>query len=386
MNNTEFISNLLFSNVEESEEKDNFIKAIQYVHEQSMHGKDIDRDEIDKILGLDGLDPVTRLGKVTKLITVGLNIRDEDAMIEKAMKSSHINIPEGMSEEEAMHIAFCCDSDNRSKMMNDDELFIENYLKFDDVSRDCSEASANKNTMILMMLTELIGYIYDTSVNENETINHAYKAYIEDKVPSAVTLILYTLLTNYMIEYHIRTVKELKKDVLGEINHFDITKVYPRIEKCNFNSIVEIINNFCYFHDTDDIITESNIDAAIKESVKEMIEDDIKRGEHRLEDIYVSYLGKENITADNLINIVIENIVEDIMENSSKSNFGSNDYHKDIINYTTNRYYDYSENSNVILVIYTTIMDFLVNNRNPYTYELFKEALVTLLKGKFVNY
>lgn len=386
MNNTEFISNLLFSNVEESKEKDDFIKAIQYVHDQSVNGKEIDRDEIDKILGLDGLDPVTRLGKVSKLITVGLNLRDEDSMIKEAMESSHVNIPEGMSEEEAMHIAFCCDSDNRAKMMNDDELFIENYLKFDKVSGDCSEASANKNTMILMMLTELISYIYNIATDENDTIHSAYKKYIGDKVPSAITLILFTLLANYTIEYHIRTVKELKKDVLGDINHFNINKVYPRIEKCNFNFIVEIINNFCHFHDTDDNVTESNIDAAIKESVREMIEDDIRRGEHRLEDIYMYYLSKEPITADTLINVVIEIIVEDIMENSSKSNFGSNSYHKDIINYTTNRYYDYSENSNVILVIYTTIMDFLVNNRNPYTYELFKEALVTLLKGKFVNY
>ena len=50
--NNEFISNLLFSNVEDNEEKENYIKAIAYVNKQSAKGEEIDNDKIDKILGI----------------------------------------------------------------------------------------------------------------------------------------------------------------------------------------------------------------------------------------------------------------------------------------------------------------------------------------------
>lgn len=384
--NNEFISNLLFSNVEDNEEKENYLNAIDYVYNQSLKGEEINKDEIDKILGLAELDTVARLEKVAKLINVGLNLRDEDLMIEKSIQPQDIiNLAKGLSESERKHIIFCSNNENRVYMLENDDIFIENYLKFDEVCTDSGDAIANKNTLLIMLLTRLIECIYDSSDNDNDTINNAYKKYVGNKVPSTITVILYTLLSNYTIKYHIRTIEELKNDVLGNIDSFNISVVFPRIHVCDYNSIVEIINNLCSHYNTNDIITKSNIDEEIKKSIKEMINDDIKLREHRLEDIYISYLNKESSMADLIINIVIEIIVEDIMENSSESNFGSNKYRKDMIIYTTNHYYDYSENSSIILVIYGRIMDFLVNNRNPYTYELFKEALITLLKEKFIR-
>lgn len=381
----EFISNLLFSNVVDIEEKEKIIKAIDYIHNQSTKGEEIDNEELDKILGLSELDTVARIEKFTRLISIGLNIRDEDLMIEKTIQTKDIDLTKELNESERYHIVFCCKDENRVSMLKNDDIFIKNYLKFDEVCTDSSDAIANKNTMIFMMLRQLIECIYDSSDNDNDTINNAYKKYVGNGVPSTITVILFTLLSNYAIKYHISTIKELKNDALGNIYHFNISIVYPRITVCDYESIVEIIDNFCYHYNTNDIITKSNIDKEIKKSIKEMITNDIKLGEHGLEDIYIKYLNKESSMADLLINNVIEIIVEDIMENSSESNFGSNQYRKDMINYTTNRYYDYSENSNIILVIYCTIMDFLVNNRNPYTYELFKEALLTLLKEKFIR-
>lgn len=383
--NNEFITNLLFSNVEDSEEKENYLKAIDYVDNQSIKGEEIEKEEIDKILGLSELGTIARLEKVARLITVGLNIRDEDLMIEKAIQTKDIDLTKELNESERYHIVFCCKDENRISMLENDDIFIKNYLKFDEVCADSSDAKANKNTLLFMLLTQLIQCIYDSSDNDNDTINNAYKKYIGNDVPSTITVIFFTLLSNYAIKYHISTIKELKNDALGNIYHFNISIVYPRISVCDYESIVEIIDNFCHHYNTNDIITKSNIDKEIKKSIKEMIAYDIKLGEHGLEDIYTKYLNKESSIADLIINIVIEIIVEDIMENSSESNFGSNKYRKDMIIYTTNHYYDYSENSSLILVIYGRIMDFLVNNRNPYTYELFKEALITLLKEKFIR-
>lgn len=380
-----FISNLLFSNVEDSEEKENYLKAIDYVYNQSIKGEEIEKEEIDKILGLSELDVVARLEKVARLITVGLNLRDEDLMVEKTIQTKDIDLTKELNESERYHIMFCCKDENRVSMLKNDDIFIKNYLKFDEVCADSTDAIVNKNAMIFMMLRQLIECIYDSSDNDNDTIKNAYKKYIGNDVPSTITVILFTLLSNYANKYHISTIKELKNDALGNIYHFNISIVYPRISVCDYESIVEIINNLCYHYNTNDNITKSNIDKEIKKTIKEIIGYDIKLGEHRLEDIYISYLNEEYSMTDLIINIVIEIIVEDIMENSSESNFGSNKYRKDMINYTTNRYYDYSENSNIILVIYCTIMDFLVNNRNPYTYELFKEALLTLLKEKFIR-
>lgn len=381
--NNEFITKLLFSNVEDNAEKENFLKAIAYLHKQSAKGEEIDNDEIDKILGISSLSAVEKLGKISDLITVALNIRDEYSMVKETLKTEHVKIPEELSEAEENHIMFCSNKQNRNHMLENDNIFIENYLKFDQVCTDSMLADANKNTLILLMLRSLIHCIYENSTNDNESIIYAYDNYIHNRSRSKVTSVLYSLLLIYMDTYHIKSISDLKNDVLGDLVNFEISMIFPRLKKCNFESIVEIINNLCYHYNTNDNITKSNIDKEIKKSIKEMIGYDIKLGEHRLEDIYISY--EEYSMADLIINNVIEIIVEDIMENSSESNFGSNKYRKDMINYTTNRYYDYSENSNIILVIYCTIMDFLVNNRNPYTYELFKEALLTLLKEKFIR-
>lgn len=383
--NNEFITKILFSNVEDNEEKENFLKELDYVHNQSVKGEEIDNKEIDKILGLTGLNAVEKLGKISELITVALNIRDEYSLIKETLKTEHIKIPEERSEAEENHIMFCCKEENREHMLENDDLFVETYLKFDQVSGDNISVTANKKSLILLMLSSLIHCIYENSTNDNESIIYAYDNYINNRSRSKVTSVLYSLLLIYMDTYHIKSISDLKNDVLGDLVNFEISMIFPRLKKCNFESIVEIINNLCYHYNTNDNITKSNIDKEIKKTIKEMIGYDIKLGEHRLEDIYISCLNEESSMADLIINIVIEIIVEDIMENSSESNFGSNKYRKDMINYTTNRYYDYSENSNIILVIYCTIMDFLVNNRNPYTYELFKEALLTLLKEKFIR-
>ena len=386
--NNEFITKILFSNVEDSEEKENYIKAIAYVDKQSAKGEEIDNKEIYKILGLTDLNAVERLGKISELITVALNIRDEYSLIKEAMKTEHVKIPEDLSEAEENHIMFCCKEQNRERMLENDDLFIENYLKFDQVSGNSISATANKKSLILLTLSNLIRCIYDNAKNDNESINSAYSNYMYNRSRSEITCILYILLLNYTNRYNIKSVTDLKNDVIGDLVNFEISMIFPRLEKCNFESIEEMIDNFCHSRDKTEAgndITECNIDEKIKQSTKEMMDDDIMQGEHRLEDIYVSYLDNDEFTADILINIVINIVVEDIMENSSKSNFGSVIYRKDIINYTTNRYYDYSGRSNMILIIYTTIMDFLVNNRNPYTYNIFKESLITLLKKKFIK-
>lgn len=378
--NNEFISNLLFSNVEDSGEKENFLKAIAYLHKQSAKGEEIDNDEIDKILGISNLSAVEKLGKISDLITVALNIGDEYSMIKETLETENVKIPEGISD----HIMFCCKEQNRKRMLENDDLFVESYLKFDQVSKDNISAEANKKTLVLLLFSSLIGCIYETSKNDNEAITNVYSNYMHNRSRSDITCMLYLLLLNYTNRYNIKSVTDLKNDVLGDLVNFEISMIFPRLKKCNFESIEEMIDNFCHSRDTEDE-NDSNIDENIKQRTKEIMDDDIMQGNHRLEDIYVSYLDNYKYTANLFINIVINIIVEDVMENSSKSNFGSNEYRKDIINYTTNRYYDYSENSNIIFVIYCTIMDFLVNNRNPYTYELFKEALLMLLKEKFIR-
>lgn len=378
--NNEFISNLLFSNVEDSGEKENFLKAIAYVDKQSAKGEEIDNDEIDKILGISNLSAVEKLGKISDLITVALNIGDEYSMIKETLETENVKIPEGISD----HIMFCCKEQNRKRMLENDDLFVESYLKFDQVSKDNISAEANKKTLVLLLFSSLIGCIYETSKNDNEAITNVYSNYMHNRSRSDITCMLYLLLLNYTNRYNIKSVTDLKNDVLGDLVNFEISMIFPRLKKCNFESIEEMIDNFCHSRDTEDE-NDSNIDEKIKQRTKEIMDDDIMQGNHRLEDIYVSYLDNYKYTANLFINIVINIIVEDVMENSSKSNFGSNEYRKDIINYVTNRYYDYSENSNIILVIYCTIMDFLVNNRNPYTYELFKEALLMLLKEKFIR-
>ena len=378
--NNEFISNLLFSNVEDSGEKENFLKAIAYLHKQSAKGEEIDNDEIDKILGISNLSAVEKLGKISDLITVALNIGDEYSMIKETLETENVKIPEGISD----HIMFCCKEQNRKRMLENDDLFVESYLKFDQVSKDNISAEANKKTLVLLLFSSLIGCIYETSKNDNEAITNVYSNYMHNRSRSDITCMLYLLLLNYTNRYNIKSVTDLKNDVLGDLVNFEISMIFPRLKKCNFESIEEMIDNFCHSRDTEDE-NDSNIDENIKQRTKEIMDDDIMQGNHRLEDIYVSYLDNYKYTADLFINIVINIIVEDVMENSSKSNFGSNEYRKDIINYVTNRYYDYSERSNMIIIIYTTIMDFLVNNRNPYTYDIFKESLITLLKKKFIK-
>ena len=107
--NNEFITKLLFSNVEDNEEKENFLKAIAYVDKQSAKGEEIDNDEIDKILGISNLNAVEKLGKISELITMALNIRDEYSMVKETLKAEHVKIPEGISD----HIMFCCKEQNR---------------------------------------------------------------------------------------------------------------------------------------------------------------------------------------------------------------------------------------------------------------------------------
>ena len=382
--NNEFISNLLFSNVEDSGEKENFLKAIAYLHKQSAKGEEIDNDENDKILGISSLSAVEKLGKISDLITVALNIRDEYSMIKETLETENVKIPEGISD----HIMFCCKEQNRERMLENDDLFIENYLKFDQVSGDSISATANKKTLILLMLPNLIRSIYDNAKNDNESINSAYSNYMHNRSRSDITCMLYLLLLNYTNRYNIKSVTDLKNDVLGDLVNFEISMIFPRLKKCNFESIEEMIDNFCHSRDTkeeNDIITKGNNKEKIKQSIKDMIEDDIMHGEHRLEDIHRSYLDKDIPTADIFISYVIDIIVEDVMDNSSKANFGSVIYRKDMIIYITNRYYYYSERSKMILFIYTTIMDFLVYNRTPYTYKIFKESLMSLIKKKFIH-
>ena len=382
--NNEFITKILFSNVEDSEEKENYLKAIAYVDKQSAKGEEIDNKEIYKILGLTGLNAVEKLEKISKLFTVSLNIKDEYSLIKEAMKTEHVKIPEDLSEAEENHIMFCCKEQNRERMLENDDLFIENYLKFDQVSGNSISAAANKKSLILLTLSNLIRCIYDNAKNDNESIDSAYSNYMYNRSRSEITCELYLLLVNYTNRYNIKSVTDLKNDVLGDLVNFEISMIFPRLKKCNFESIEEMIDNFCHSRDTEEE-NDSNIDDSFMQTTKEIMEDDIKQGNHRLEDIYVSYLDNYRYSADVFINIVINIIVEDIMESSSKSNFGSKEYRKDIINYVTNRYYDYSERSNMILIIYTTIMDFLVTNRTPYTYDIFKESLITLLKKKFIK-
>ena len=378
--NNEFISNLLFSNVEDSGEKENFLKAIAYVDKQSAKGEEIDNDEIDKILGISNLNAVEKLGKISELITMALNIRDEYSMVKETLKAEHVKIPEGISD----HIMFCCKEQNRKRMLENDDLFVESYLKFDQVSKDNISAEANKKTLVLLLFSSLIGCIYETSKNDNEAITNVYSNYMHNRSRSDITCMLYLLLLNYTNRYNIKSVTDLKNDVLGDLVNFEISMIFPRLKKCNFESIEEMIDNFCHSRDTEDE-NDSNIDENIKQRTKEIMDDDIMQGNHRLEDIYESYLDKDIPTANIFISYVIDIIVEDVMDNSSKANFGSVIYRKDMIIYITNRYYDYSERSNMILIIYTTIMDFLVNNRNPYTYDIFKESLITLLKKKFIK-
>ena len=378
--NNEFISNLLFSNVEDSGEKENFLKAIAYVDKQSAKGEEIDNDEIDKILGISNLNAVEKLGKISELITMALNIRDEYSMVKETLKAEHVKIPEGISD----HIMFCCKEQNRKRMLENDDLFVESYLKFDQVSKDNISAEANKKTLVLLLFSSLIGCIYETSKNDNEAITNVYSNYMHNRSRSDITCMLYLLLLNYTNRYNIKSVTDLKNDVLGDLVNFEISMIFPRLKKCNFESIEEMIDNFCHSRDTEDE-NDSNIDENIKQRTKEIMDDDIMQGNHRLEDIYESYLDKDIPTANIFISYVIDIIVEDVMDNSSKANFGSVIYRKYMIIYITNRYYDYSERSNMILIIYTTIMDFLVNNRNPYTYDIFKESLITLLKKKFIK-
>lgn len=378
--NNEFISKLLFSNVEDSGEKENFLKAIAYLHKQSAKGEEIDNDEIDKILGISNLSAVEKLGKISDLITVALNIRDEYSMVKETLEAKHVKIPEGISD----HIMFCCKEQNRKRMLENDDLFVESYLKFDQVSKDNISAEANKKTLVLLLFSSLIGCIYETSKNDNEAITNVYSNYMHNRSRSDITCILYLLLLNYTNRYNIKSVTDLKNDVLGDLVNFEISMIFPRLKKCNFESIEEMIDNFCHSRDTEDE-NDSNIDENIKQRTKEIMDDDIMQGNHRLEDIYESYLDKDIPTANIFISYVIDIIVEDVMDNSSKANFGSVIYRKYMIIYITNRYYDYSERSNMILIIYTTIMDFLVNNRNPYTYDIFKESLITLLKKKFIK-
>ena len=378
--NNEFISNLLFSNVEDSGEKENFLKAIAYVDKQSAKGEEIDNDEIDKILGISNLSAVEKLGKISDLITVALNIGDEYSMIKETLETENVKIPEGISD----HIMFCCKEQNRKRMLENDDLFVESYLKFDQVSKDNISAEANKKTLVLLLFSSLIGCIYETSKNDNEAITNVYSNYMHNRSRSDITCMLYLLLLNYTNRYNIKSVTDLKNDVLGDLVNFEISMIFPRLKKCNFESIEEMIDNFCHSRDTEDE-NDSNIDENIKQRTKEIMDDDIMQGNHRLEDIYESYLDKDIPTANIFISYVIDIIVEDVMDNSSKANFGSVIYRKDMIIYITNRYYDYSERSNMILIIYTTIMDFLVNNRNPYTYDIFKESLITLLKKKFIK-
>ena len=378
--NNEFITKLLFSNVEDNEEKENFLKAIAYLHKQSAKGEEIDNDEIDKILGISNLSAVEKLGKISDLITVALNIGDEYSMIKETLETENVKIPEGISD----HIMFCCKEQNRKRMLENDDLFVESYLKFDQVSKDNISAEANKKTLVLLLFSSLIGCIYETSKNDNEAITNVYSNYMHNRSRSDITCMLYLLLLNYTNRYNIKSVTDLKNDVLGDLVNFEISMIFPRLKKCNFESIEEMIDNFCHSRDTEDE-NDSNIDENIKQRTKEIMDDDIMQGNHRLEDIYESYLDKDIPTANIFISYVIDIIVEDVMDNSSKANFGSVIYRKYMIIYITNRYYDYSERSNMILIIYTTIMDFLVNNRNPYTYDIFKESLITLLKKKFIK-
>ena len=385
--NNEFISKLLFSNVEDNEEKENFLKAIAYVDNQSTKGEEIDNDEIDKILGISSLSALEKLGKISELIDVALNIRDEYSMVKEAMEAEHIKIPEGINESEKTHIMFCSNKENRKHMLENDDLFVESYLKFDQVSKDNISLKANKKTLIVLVFTSLISCIYETSKNDNDTINSVYSNYMHNRSRSVIPCILYILLLNYINTYNIKTVTDLKNDALGDINNFEISMIFPRLKVCNFESIMEMIDNFCHSRDTEednDIITKGNNKEKIKKNVRDMMEDDIMKGEQRLENIYVSYLD-DDTTSEIFISYVIDIIVEDVMKNSSKANFGSVIYRKDMITYATKRYYSYSERSTMILIIYTTIMDFLVYNRTPYTYEIFKESLTTLLKKKFID-
>ena len=180
------------------------------------------------------------------------------------------------------------------------------------------------------MLSSLIHCIYENSTNDNESIIYAYTNYIHNRSRSKLTSVLYSLLLIYMDTYHIKSISDLKNDVLGDLVNFEISTIIPRLVECEFESIMKMIDKFCHSHDTEEE-NDSNIDENIKQRTKEIMDDDIMQGNHRLEDIYESYLDKDIPTANIFISYVIDIIVEDVMDNSSKANFGSVIYRKYMI-------------------------------------------------------
>lgn len=346
---------------------DDIKNATLMIHQKESEGikpESIPEEELNRALGLsslDGMDLFLRI-ELMKLVCLGIL---GDPTPEKPKKKE----PEEKDELDKF-IDYMSKNDVIQEMLHSDVVFVKNFSRFSDLV-DNPDLLKRLHKVCLTTMLQSISWDMIDLFGEDTFMT---KALTEMDYDSLIGKRLLTFISKYVMTNNIRTIAELDKSAIGNME-----------------------NTHGYFEDDNEDETESlykdvlliwnSVSRDLTENPKEeydkildLLKSDLENYSNVIDHVTEKMMKDEKFSSILYQNDLVSAFVDDILFNGSKSNYGSPTFAVNCIAYAANKYATYALRSVVIRSLLNTAIEFLNDENDPLTLDLYREKMITQLK------
>lgn len=346
---------------------DDIKNATLMIHQKESEGikpESIPEEELNRALGLsslDGMDLFLRI-ELMKLVCLGIL---GDPSPEKPKKKE----PEEKDELDKF-IDYMSKNDVIQEMLHSDVVFVKNFSRFSDLV-DNPDLLKRLHKVCLTTMLQSISWDMIDLFGEDTFMT---KALTEMDYDSLIGKRLLTFISKYVMTNNIRTIAELDKSAIGNTE-----------------------NTHGYFEDDNEDETESlykdvlliwnSVGRDFTENPKEeydkildLLKSDLENYSNVIDHVTEKMMKDENFSSILYQDDLVTAFVDDILFNGSKSNYGSATFAVNCIAYAANKYATYALRSVVIRSLLNTAIEFLNDENDPLTLDLYREKMITQLK------